>query len=395
MYSEGHTNEVDQNDSEAFSWGIKAAEQGRASAQNFIAKLYFKGIGVEEDKGEAFAWCRKAAEQGDASAQAVLDGFSEAAKNDAGNRHRSNAQNITLQNPEKIRPNSGGTSLKISNKENTISGHLVPAKETQGNKIWETVLNLALSTLANFSAEKINDPVFMRKSLGRAHGLLPFVIRVVVTEDMFFNFCFDRRSFLIDKLHSGNTVLTRSEEKNILPSNDEKPWISPETQVINTVDRYSGKMFADNNFYFFPRLDFEKFNNAFESYIQEALEKNGIYSKEKGFLSLALKATGLTKGALPEALGIPLVMYNETAFGSCKTGFVLTTKFFIVKEMVTKPVIIKLGQIESIELANGFLSSGKILVNGNTLLNCTQGKKESLRNFVEMFEEIISIMDGV
>ncbi len=61
-----------QNYTEAVRWYRKAAEQGHAVAQSFLAGCYHGGIGVEQNYTEAVRWYRKAAEQGDADAQCGL-----------------------------------------------------------------------------------------------------------------------------------------------------------------------------------------------------------------------------------------------------------------------------------------------------------------------------------
>jgi TPR repeat protein len=50
------------------------AEQGRASAQHALAKLYENGEGVPRSSAEAFKWYRLAAEHGHAGAQLYLGG---------------------------------------------------------------------------------------------------------------------------------------------------------------------------------------------------------------------------------------------------------------------------------------------------------------------------------
>ena len=62
------------NKVEADRWYRKAAEQGHASAQYFVAVQYAYGGGVAEDKKEAVKWFRKAAEQNHDGAQFALGG---------------------------------------------------------------------------------------------------------------------------------------------------------------------------------------------------------------------------------------------------------------------------------------------------------------------------------
>jgi TPR repeat protein len=53
----------------AVKWHRKAADQGRATAQESLGFAYLVGAGVTQDFVEAGKWFRKAAEQGNADAQ--------------------------------------------------------------------------------------------------------------------------------------------------------------------------------------------------------------------------------------------------------------------------------------------------------------------------------------
>ena len=70
MYYNGHG--VEKNNSEAFRWCNKAAEQGMKEAQEIIGSMYFNGSGVDKDLFQATEWFRKSAEQGYAKAQCNL-----------------------------------------------------------------------------------------------------------------------------------------------------------------------------------------------------------------------------------------------------------------------------------------------------------------------------------
>ena len=70
MYAEGKG--VEQNFKEAFKWYQKAADQGRAKAQNILGSMYAEGKGVEQDLKKALKCYQKAAEQGDATGQISL-----------------------------------------------------------------------------------------------------------------------------------------------------------------------------------------------------------------------------------------------------------------------------------------------------------------------------------
>ena len=56
-------------------WYRKAAEQGDASGQVELGRMYYHGEGVPEDKVEAVKLWRKAAEQGHAHGQHTLGGM--------------------------------------------------------------------------------------------------------------------------------------------------------------------------------------------------------------------------------------------------------------------------------------------------------------------------------
>jgi TPR repeat protein len=58
---------------EAEGWFRKAAEQGDATAQEYLGYMHYRGQGVQEDYAEAARWYRKAAEQGHEPAQRALD----------------------------------------------------------------------------------------------------------------------------------------------------------------------------------------------------------------------------------------------------------------------------------------------------------------------------------
>lgn len=57
---------------EAMRWYRKAAEQGDASAKNYLGDMYANGHGVAQDYGEAIRWYRESAERGNATGQLTL-----------------------------------------------------------------------------------------------------------------------------------------------------------------------------------------------------------------------------------------------------------------------------------------------------------------------------------
>lgn len=54
---------IEQSDTEAAKWYLKAAEQGYAKAQNGLGDCYYNDQGVEQSYIGALKWFRKALEQ--------------------------------------------------------------------------------------------------------------------------------------------------------------------------------------------------------------------------------------------------------------------------------------------------------------------------------------------
>jgi uncharacterized protein len=66
---------VNQAPARGVKWVTRAAEQGKAAAQQFLAWCFASGTGVSEDPSEAYRWCARAANQGLDSAQDFLGMF--------------------------------------------------------------------------------------------------------------------------------------------------------------------------------------------------------------------------------------------------------------------------------------------------------------------------------
>ena len=70
--SQYSSDNVHQNQKEAFSWFLKAANQGLAAAQSQVGSCYNDGRGVEKNPYTAVMWFEKAAQQNYAMAQHYL-----------------------------------------------------------------------------------------------------------------------------------------------------------------------------------------------------------------------------------------------------------------------------------------------------------------------------------
>lgn len=62
MYENGQGFELDNT--KAFEWYLKAANQGEALAQGSLGLMYFEGRGVKQDKVKSQEWYSKSCENG-------------------------------------------------------------------------------------------------------------------------------------------------------------------------------------------------------------------------------------------------------------------------------------------------------------------------------------------
>ena len=62
-----------KDDSKAFYWAKKAAEQGNAYAQYTVGQFYLRGFGLKKDRNEAVRWLTVAKNNGSREAAALLD----------------------------------------------------------------------------------------------------------------------------------------------------------------------------------------------------------------------------------------------------------------------------------------------------------------------------------
>lgn len=68
LYTDFNSDDIPEY-GKAFTWYMKAANQGSAKAQNRVAEMYKWGQGTTKDINKALAWYEKAAKQGDGDAQ--------------------------------------------------------------------------------------------------------------------------------------------------------------------------------------------------------------------------------------------------------------------------------------------------------------------------------------
>lgn len=148
--------------------------------------------GIKQDKNIALSYLRKAQEADQETAEKL--GVAEAIETIISTGRGNGSDSM-------LTPNAAKVSVNLPT---TINPSVTSASENMNKGLWVTVFNVAVNALSKISTDKLNDPVFMRKALGKAYELLPFWVRAVVSEELFFNFCFDRRSLILERLVSGD-----------------------------------------------------------------------------------------------------------------------------------------------------------------------------------------------
>lgn len=66
---------IEKNETVAATWLLKAAEQGNADAEVFMAALYDRGIGVQQNETKATEFYKQASNHGNEMAQAILGAY--------------------------------------------------------------------------------------------------------------------------------------------------------------------------------------------------------------------------------------------------------------------------------------------------------------------------------
>lgn len=80
---------------------------------------------------------------------------------------------------------------------------IVSGKESAGEiieKYGPTLEKVVVNGMVGIADEKLRDEKFLRASLERIHDLLPIFVRLIVSRDMFVNFCLARKEPLILKI---------------------------------------------------------------------------------------------------------------------------------------------------------------------------------------------------
>jgi len=126
--------------------------------------------------------------------------------------------------------------------------------------------------------------------------------------------------------------------------------------IINIVERYKNKIF-DGKIYFYPDIPQKKLKNVFKTYADIGNET-------------------------------PLVLIDDTVFGSAKAGLILTNKAIYIKDSNSKSSFsCLLNNIEQVTFKS-YVILNKLTINDTLTIDFTQPDKKSLSLFSEMLQEI-------
>jgi hypothetical protein len=128
--------------------------------------------------------------------------------------------------------------------------------------------------------------------------------------------------------------------------------------IRQIVTRY-GPMIDDPNIFIYPNIPEKRLLSALE-----------VFAKEFEAID-------------PDAV---IALVDNTVRGNAKDGAVLTVSHFFIHNMMEKPVRFPLSSLETVSFKEGWTS--KLFLNGNIRLDINVPKKDSMRVFTRMFDEI-------
>lgn len=82
-----------------------------------------------------------------------------------------------------------------------------------------------------------------------------------------------------------------------------------------------------------------------------------------------------------------ILLYDDTALGGAKDGFIITKDRFFLKEAFESPKSIGASSISSIDYQSGVMSK-KIIINKRKVFSATYLDKESIESIVLMMREL-------
>ena len=89
---------------------------------------------------------------------------------------------------------------------------------------------------------------------------------------------------------------------------------------------------------------------------------------------------------------LPVVVYDNTVFGKCKEGFLITTKRIYIKNMMESVVVLDLNSLYSIDYKSSFFNH-QIILNGFPIDIEMMNKKEGGKKLFEFLSRILIIRE--
>lgn len=281
-----------ENPQEAFAWYKKAAQNGSASAQACLGRCYSQGYGTQKDPVEAVKWYRKAANNGSGNAMAVLGECYEKGIGIAKNE----AQALVWYEKSVQKGCSFGVLamlLFFTKKESMTEAECQLLTRSIGDvdKSFEPIL-------AKFG-------YFVASELVRYASTLPTGVKIMTL-------CAEG-----GKVEARLWLARAYNQGKVIPQNKKlsQHWYQKASENDEEAAAEYRKIFAAQN------ITIERINILLKKYQLEGK----FYSK--GSALFAKKIIKASKTYAPSAFGEnPLLLGDDTVWGSAKEGFILTSK---------------------------------------------------------------------
>lgn len=156
--------------------------------------------------------------------------------------------------------------------------------------------------------------------------------------------------------------------KYLLSDFFEKRKATIDLEMYKIAKKYGQELSSDAQFYLLPKNSNKKLENAINSYVNVALVSKCLRDVD---------------------IGIPLILHDDTVFGSAKNGFLLTTKFVFAKESFSDPEIIALEEIYSCYFTEpSFMTPSYFVINNHKFYTFTQGCNKSPKAIIDIINEV-------
>lgn len=321
----------------AFKYFQRAAEQGHMEAQVWLARMYEDGIAVPRSKKHAIKWYAKAAEQGHAAAQYKL------------------ADYYLYERVFEIL----GVDLDSDTVDDEIDDILTSTSEEELEKVSKPVTENGLKWLMLSAEQGFADALY---KLGQIYDR-----GEEVPQDL--NKAKELYAQAIEKGCEKARLNLAAVDLHILAieadrANDQKAFMDAIIAYFNTVIPYLKEQHASTSLYF-----------------------NGVSN------DFGKKLNGAVNYANLEKNEIPIIIIDETLFGSAKEGVLFTTRAVYYKSIVSKPQVIPYSDLHNIfvrKLDNSYYITlnGKHIGLGFNKLSYARAQMHMIKDLVYILKQL-------